>query len=220
VDGSPVHHHSDYHDYQGLLLHKEAVRRMREDPPLVERALATLRRWMGAADPRKLPLLSEWKRILEDRDWDCALQASERGNELRRRSPMDTVLPPAVRMRILSEVYRHFRELDAERLSKRPQRQKTSSLILAARTASTSYREVVPATEVEAALMSGVVPSAWHSHLGTLLEEGPESLLYRVVEELHGKTGEPIDAILARMQAMAKELRCYRELWDTDTEDE
>ena len=213
-----MHHH--FNDYQSLLLHKEAVRRMRQDSSLVERALGTLRRWMSAPDPRTLPLLREWERILEGRDWDYALQPTERGNQMRQASPMPTVLPPTVRMNILSEVRQVFNELDAERLSKRPQRQKTSPLILAARTASTSYREVVPATEVEAALTSGVVPSAWRPHLWCLLEEAPESLLYRVVEELHAKTGEPVDAILARMQAMAKELHCYRELWDTNTEDE
>jgi len=51
--------HHLFHDVLSLLRHREAVRRMREDPALVQRALATLRRWKLTVDPRSLPLLLE-----------------------------------------------------------------------------------------------------------------------------------------------------------------
>lgn len=209
--------HHQFHDLLSLVRHREAVRRMREDPSLVQRALATLRRWMSTTDPRNEPLLPEWKRILEDEDWDSALQETERGDQLRRASPMVTVLPPAVRMGILGHLRELYRKFDEESRVRLHRRERTSPLILAARTSSTSYRQMIPVAEVEAALKSGVVPNSWQPHIRCLLEEAPEGLLLSVVEELHAKGGEPTDAIWERMHHMAKELNCLRthdELWD------
>jgi len=151
--------HHLFHDVLSLLRHREAVRRMREDPALVQRALATLRRWKLTVDPRSLPLLLEWGRILEEQDWESALQETERGDQIRQASPMVTVLPPDVRMEILRkwrELYGQFAEESGFRAG-RPKREKTSALVLAAQTASTSYTHKLPPSEVEAALMSGVV---------------------------------------------------------------
>lgn len=211
--------HHLFHDVLSLLRHREAVRRMREDPALVQRALATLRRWKLTVDPRSLPLLLEWGRILEEQDWESALQETERGDQIRQASPMVTVLPPDVRMEILRkwrELYGQFAEESGFRAG-RPKREKTSALVLAAQTASTSYTHKLPPSEVEAALMSGVVQDSWSPHIRCLLEEAPESLLLNVVEELHAKSGEPMDAIWKRMHAMAQEMGCRhdrQDFWD------
>jgi transcriptional regulator with XRE-family HTH domain len=91
-------------DLQSLLMHREAVRLIKENPELVARATNTLMRWRATGDSRTWPLWDEWKRILDERDWKLALQESERGNQLRQASPLATVLPQDVRMNIIRKV--------------------------------------------------------------------------------------------------------------------
>jgi transcriptional regulator with XRE-family HTH domain len=55
-------------------------------------------------------------------------------------------------------------------------------LKLAARSASTSYREMLPAQVLEESLTSGAIPQAYRAHLATLINEVPASLLTRAVK--------------------------------------
>src|SRR5207253_4292225 len=51
-------------DLQSLMLHKEAVRLMRKDPMLIQRALDTLEKWRTTGDARTRFLWDEWSVIL------------------------------------------------------------------------------------------------------------------------------------------------------------
>lgn len=91
-------------DLQSLALHEEAVRCVRADPALLQRAQAVLQKWLNAGDQRSASLWAEWKDILEHRKWSKALGRTHRAQELRQASPMTAVLPPEVRKRILQDV--------------------------------------------------------------------------------------------------------------------
>lgn len=99
--------HLDRHgaqDYQSLLMHVEAVRLLKQNPRLVERAIATLNRWQETADPRSHELLDEWRRILDKREWRLAVAPGERGNQLRQASPLATLLSNEKRLGIIRRV--------------------------------------------------------------------------------------------------------------------
>lgn len=96
--------HHGAQDYQSLLMHIAAVRLIKQQPRLARRATATLRRWRETADPRTLPLLDEWARIIEQRDWSLAVARTERGNQLRQASPLATLLPDDERLNIIRRV--------------------------------------------------------------------------------------------------------------------
>ncbi len=91
-------------DLQGLMLPKEAVRRMQKQPALIQRALDTLEEWRQAEDAHSRFLWDEWSVILHRRAWRRALSHTKRSKELRQASPPATKLPPEVRQRILDEV--------------------------------------------------------------------------------------------------------------------
>ena len=75
-----------------------------DNPALITRLLATLARWDMSASTRSKPLRDQWVKILEERDWLRATEITEHGNLLRQASPMATILPEEVRLRIIREV--------------------------------------------------------------------------------------------------------------------
>ena len=91
-------------DLQSLVLHEDAVRLVRSDPALLKQAQDILQTWLSSGNHRSASLWLEWKEILEHGKWSKALGRTRRAQELRQASPLTTVLPPAVRERILSEV--------------------------------------------------------------------------------------------------------------------
>jgi transcriptional regulator with XRE-family HTH domain len=91
-------------DLQSLLLHKEAVKLIKQDPSLVDRARQTLHRWRARGASHSLPLWDEWERILDRGDWRRAVANTQRGRQLRQASPLPTLLPDEVRRRVLAEV--------------------------------------------------------------------------------------------------------------------
>lgn len=94
----------DAQDLQSLALHEEAVRRVREQPELVDQAQATLKRWLGGGVSSTTSLWQEWQDILERRSWRKVLGRTRRAQELRQASPLITVLPAKVRERILADI--------------------------------------------------------------------------------------------------------------------
>lgn len=62
-------HHQEQ-DYQSLMLHAEAIRRMQGTPAPIDRAPSILDRWNGM-ETTPNPIFKEWKRILRERDWDA-----------------------------------------------------------------------------------------------------------------------------------------------------
>jgi transcriptional regulator with XRE-family HTH domain len=93
-------------DLQSLVLHQEAVRLMKKNPALIQKALDTLDRWRARGSSRSDVLWDEWSVILHRRSWRRALANTERSRELRQASPLTTVLPASTRKRILDEVQR------------------------------------------------------------------------------------------------------------------
>jgi hypothetical protein len=104
-------HHAPQ-DYQSLLMHKEAVRMLIEDPSLAEKSLQALARWDKTMGIRSKPLRDRWIEIIRDKDWALATQESELGNQLRQASPLAILLPNQVRFAII----RHIRQLKDEGL--------------------------------------------------------------------------------------------------------
>jgi transcriptional regulator with XRE-family HTH domain len=93
-------------DLQSLALHQEAVRRMKQDPHLINEAMDTLNRWRSEGGSRTELLWDEWAVILQKRAWRRALTHTQRARELRQASPLATVLPKEARQQILKEVRR------------------------------------------------------------------------------------------------------------------
>jgi hypothetical protein len=91
-------------DLQSMLLHKEAVKLVRQDPALVQQALETLARWRAKGFSHSQPLWDEWARILQRGDWRKALSNTQRARELRQASPLATLVPQETRLRIIAQV--------------------------------------------------------------------------------------------------------------------
>lgn len=94
------------HDLRSLALHEAAVAVLRAHPERAERALATLARWEASGDRRTKSLWDEWRRIIEQREWNLAVEDSDRGQQLRQASPLSFVLTVEAR----AEILRKFRE--------------------------------------------------------------------------------------------------------------
>lgn len=106
-------HESSWSDHRvaearSLALHVLAVRRYARDPRLLDRARATVRRWIDAQGAHVPRALTEWQRLLE-RPWpEIAARSTaltEDGARLRQSSPLATLLPDRQRQR----VYEAFR---------------------------------------------------------------------------------------------------------------
>ncbi len=91
-------------DLQSLALHEEAVRLVRSDPASLQRAQATLERWLASGASRSGGLWREWQDILAQGRWRKVLGHTRRAQELRQASPLITVLPDATRRSILDQV--------------------------------------------------------------------------------------------------------------------
>lgn len=91
-------------DLQSLMLNTEAVKLMKKNPALIERAFETLKVWRSGEDSRSSFLWDEWAVILHRKAWRRALSMTRRGQELRQASPLATVLPPEVRQKVLDQI--------------------------------------------------------------------------------------------------------------------
>jgi len=86
-----------------------------------------------------------------------------------------------------------------------------SPLDLAAATASVSYKGHLSGEQLQHILLSQEAPhqDTW-PHLAALLDEGPMSLLARVVDEMNSSTGLDRAAVWSRMGELARHLNCGR----------
>jgi transcriptional regulator with XRE-family HTH domain len=91
-------------DLQSLALHEEAVRLVKADPRLVQKARDTAVRWLAAGDPRSASLWREWLKVIDAGTWRKVLGRTRHAQQLRQASPLVTLLPEASRQRILKEV--------------------------------------------------------------------------------------------------------------------
>jgi transcriptional regulator with XRE-family HTH domain len=90
---------------------------------------------------------------------------------------------------------------------------KSPALEIAARTASTSYRTPIRASELRKILATGIIPSDFLSHVNALLEEGAVSLLAKVVDQLHAEDGLERTQVWKQMRNLARGMKSNRDLW-------
>ncbi|MGQ0547247.1 MAG: hypothetical protein ACT4P3_18265 [Betaproteobacteria bacterium] len=88
---------------RSLALHALAARRIAAEPRLLERARATLDRWLARYGGDAPPALREWQALLE-RPWQeviaRATELSEDAARLRQSSPLATLLDDEARQRV------------------------------------------------------------------------------------------------------------------------
>jgi hypothetical protein len=88
---------------KSLALHMLAARRITSDPRLLERARATLGRWLKRYGERPPAALAEWRALLEQ-PWPVvaarATELSEDAARLRQSSPLATLLTEVERRRV------------------------------------------------------------------------------------------------------------------------
>jgi hypothetical protein len=98
----PTHHGPQ--DYQSLLMHQEAVRMILAEPALADKALAILTRWDTQVSLHSKPFRDRWVQIIQEKNWELAVEDSELGNQLRQASPIACLLPNEVRLGIIAQV--------------------------------------------------------------------------------------------------------------------
>jgi len=91
-------------DVQSLALHEEAVRQVKKNPELVQRAQDTVSNWLAKGDSRSASLWIEWQNILQAGSWRKALGPTHHAQQLRQASPLVTVLTEESRQRVLQQV--------------------------------------------------------------------------------------------------------------------
>lgn len=91
-------------DLQSLALHEEAVQLVKTDPALLLQAQDTVERWLATGDSRSAGLWREWQTILSTGSWRKVLGRTRHAQQLRQTSPLVTILPDEVRLRILKDV--------------------------------------------------------------------------------------------------------------------
>lgn len=98
--------------------------------------------------------------------------------------------------------------------STRRQREKgTPALEVAARSASTSYREVLSAEDLRIALLTATYPKNFAPHVRTFLDEAFVSQIADVVEQLHQETNVDRVELWDNMRSMARARGTVREIW-------
>ena len=97
-------------DATSLAFDRLTAQKIAANPALVERARATLSRWLATCSPSVRPVLHEWQAILSGpREELLALLAAtdERATRLRQSSPFAGILSVAERSTILREFRQH-----------------------------------------------------------------------------------------------------------------
>jgi transcriptional regulator with XRE-family HTH domain len=98
--------------------------------------------------------------------------------------------------------------LDAAEL---PQRQ--NALVLASRTASVSYKELLTPEALTAALVDGHLPAHITPQVATMLDEAPLPLIVSAVEEVARHTHCPAKTLWKHLVRWAHELQSPRAVW-------
>jgi transcriptional regulator with XRE-family HTH domain len=91
-------------DLQSLVLHEEAVRMVKTNPLLLQRAENTVEHWLTRGNNRSVTLWREWQLILKAGSWRKVLSSTSHAQQLRQSSPLVTILPEEVRKDILRQV--------------------------------------------------------------------------------------------------------------------
>ncbi len=93
-------------DRRSLALAQAVARRLGDDPALIAKARATIRRWLADASPRVRPVLLEWENLLQGPVavvQEVLTAENENAVRLRQSNPFAGVLTPRERTAILKE---------------------------------------------------------------------------------------------------------------------
>lgn len=88
-----------------------------------------------------------------------------------------------------------------------------AALQAAARTASVSYRRVLPTAVLADALATGVLPPQYLAHVATLLDESPLPVVVAAVEAAGRRAAVPPSQIWKHVGQWARELKSSRKEW-------
>lgn len=86
------------------------------------------------------------------------------------------------------------------------------ALVVAAQSASTSYRTHLTPEVLGDALRTGIMPVDFMAHIDTLLDEAPMSMLAKVVEQIHADDGMPQELVWSNMRSLARSLKLARDI--------
>jgi transcriptional regulator with XRE-family HTH domain len=105
-------------DLLSIALHEEAVRLIKQNPQLVEKAKSTLAGWMNSQPTsRSMSLWRDWAAILSNSSWQKVMASTARAQQLRQASPLGAVVPDEIRRRILEQFAAHRKGVVLESLS-------------------------------------------------------------------------------------------------------
>ncbi|MDO8768682.1 MAG: helix-turn-helix transcriptional regulator [Burkholderiaceae bacterium] len=99
------------------------------------------------------------------------------------------------------------------RSTRRQREEGIPALEVAARSASTSYRELLSPDDLRVALLTTTYPKNFAPHVLTFLDEAHVSQIADVVEKLHHETGINRVEAWQRMREMARAARTVRDIW-------
>ena len=85
--------------------------------------------------------------------------------------------------------------------------------MVAAQTASVSFKVRWKPQSLGKALASGVISPGFEPHAYTLLDEAPVSLLASVVDQVHAETGLDHATVWRNMRTLARRLMSSRPIW-------
>lgn len=87
-----------------------------------------------------------------------------------------------------------------------------SALVVAARSISTSYRDIITPDMLSMMLRSGVAPDQFHPHLMTFLDETPLPVVVKAVAEA-ATPDVPAKKIMKHLSLWAKQWKVCRAVW-------
>lgn len=87
-----------------------------------------------------------------------------------------------------------------------------SALTVAARSVSTSYKDVMTADTLALALRSGLVPAKFQAHVMAFLDETPLPIVVKAVAE-SATPDVPAKKIMKHLQGWAKQWKVCRKVW-------
>lgn len=88
----------------------------------------------------------------------------------------------------------------------------SSALMIAARNISTSYKEVVTATQLTDMLRTGEAPERFHAHMMALLDETPLPIVVRAIAEA-ATPQAPAQQIMKHLSRWAGDWKTNRQVW-------
>lgn len=99
------------------------------------------------------------------------------------------------------------------RSTRRQREDGTPALEVASRSASASYKQILPAEDLRTALLTATYPKDFTPHVRTFLDEAHVSQIADVVEQLHNETSVHRIELWQRMRDMARAGCVTRDIW-------